>query len=163
MMNKLFFVLGYVLLLALLGSCCGSLGDCNQRNPIIVKAIGFSQSELDTITVIKYPKNSGFVNAVSTKITRQLHQYTYYSTSSDTLFVQVDNDFLSDFDWVIKVKSTNNEIRLGSLVYIVGKETCQGVGARIAECSNNLCSVKINGRDTVFAHGNYPPSFLLKK
>ena len=168
MNKKILFNSSCVVLVLLMISCCGSLGDCSRREPLVLKAIGFSQSELDTIVVSKYKKNSGFVNPVSIITTRNhLIQYFYHSNSIDTIFVQVDNDFTSDFDWALKVKASKHELQLGHLKYQTTKEDCQGYGARQSYCYNYLLSVSINGRDTSFYKSAQTyrllPFFLLKK
>lgn len=144
-------------------SCCRNLGDCQNRSPVILRAIGYTDADIDTLLVLQYEKNSNFNKLVSAHTTERDIQYYYYSTGGDTAFLQVDNDFQSAYDWIIVIKATNQELRLRDLIYGISKEECQGVGARLGECVNPLLSVNINGHDTTFTYTGRPPFFSLVK
>jgi len=108
-----------------LNSCCKSY--CIGSG-LYVKFIHYNAAEIDTLLLTGYAANGQFNQL-------QDSMYSYIHTSSaDTMYVTVSENFSTTKDWKIKVVSTGKEYRLWGIT--TRKERCP--------CSNERVDV-ING------------------
>jgi len=112
-------------LIIFFNSCCKSY--CISSG-LYVKFIHYSAPEIDTILLTGYAANGQFNQL-------QDSMYRYINTSSaDTMYVTLSENFSTAMDWKIKVISTGKEYRLWGIT--TRKERCS--------CSNERLDV-ING------------------
>lgn len=125
--------------LFILNSCC-TKKDCIGSDEIYeIRFYNFSQEDLDTIYVISYIKNSGFLTIVDSFSTGAVSNGAFYSAYTH-------NRINPENDYKIKLVSTGNEFNLTD--FEIQKEGCISCFPNRPESDfyNKLTAYSVNGQ-----------------
>jgi len=138
MKNITLTVLAAVLLLGL-NSCCTKKGCSGADDIYEINFYNFSQTDLDTITIISYSKNSNFNTTIDSSVTQATLTGDYFSAYTN-------NKLNTDIDYKIKLFSTGQVFTLTD--FEIEKEGCNSCFPFRPESDfyNTLNGYNVNGQ-----------------
>ena len=139
--NSLFLLLLFLLVSFIFGSCSKET-PCYD-NYLSLAFVGFSDTELDTIKIVKLDKAND--NMLDTFLINRTS--VFYQKTNDTTFISVFKvDILSKKNnWTIYVPTLNKTFRISDIVNEAKTKKCGGLlSLDCFPCNNKVVSYKIN-------------------
>ena len=138
-----------ICILSLLSASCSKTINCT--DPYINLAfIGIPRTDIDTITVRKYPRDSNFLQPIdSFNLIENLNAITIPNQTGDTIRIHPNVPELAienGFDWQIYIPSTGHTFLLTKIVTQSKSEKC-GTFSTSCYCENKVVSIKLNNVD----------------
>ncbi|MCE7043180.1 hypothetical protein [Dyadobacter sp. CY312] len=127
-----------VLMTVLAGSCCTKKYCIGSDDMDYIQFNNFLNSELDTITIQRFSKNSNFATVMEdiTVVTSN------FSEGSDFQHIQLPVRLTIDYDYIVKLNSTGENFTISD--FVSKKEDCN-TGFMCNDSYNALKSYLVNG------------------
>jgi len=128
-----------VIMAGLAGSCCTDKYCIGSDDMDYIQFNGFPTSELDTIIIQRFSKNSNFATVIenTTIVTSN------FSAGSNFQHIQLPVRLVVDYDYKLQLKSTGENFTISD--FVTKKESCN-TGFMCNDSYNSLESYLINGK-----------------
>lgn len=120
------------------GSCCTNKHCIGADDLESIQFNNFPTSELDTITIQRFSKNSNFTNAIEDIVVITSN----FSDGSDLQRIQLPVRLTIDYDYKVQLNSTGDDFTISD--FVSKKESCN-TGFMCNDSYNSLESYSVNG------------------
>lgn len=135
-----------ILLISLIILGCGKRKPCNSDSPNLL-FIGYDSSEIDTLIVCKFERNSNFLIKKDSTIISQ--SFKNYKIMGDSTLIFLGNSWgliTREFDWTINISQTKEIMKITDITTENKTQRCGGLlSLDCFPCYSAIKTFSVNG------------------